>query len=1142
MSPYYPSAFSRFGVLMFSILIRHMSIQQGSALSLFTSQKEAHGLSALARFGQHACLCKPTLACRAVSEPAGTIAWFFSKSRGEIGDLFRTVVLLLLLLASSSSVWALTTSALKDQTCVGYRSGNTTCTAGEFTVSPVFSAAPGTPPFCIAGEAFNFQVELGLSGSNTDRMDIGFFVGQQGNDPRDQTPGNNCSVATFPTSPLPWLDVDGPGGSNAQPSDTCGDFLGGGVQTTTINEIKVVCAGDTATGELTIPYVLTYWQNNGNVCTGPANVQNGSPSKCNAGTSKVSGVVAVRVGAYVEVTKATLPAGNTTQPFTYTATGPAGSKVVALVGTTYTPALISAATNTATVSITGGQTVRFYIDATTSNKTLTITEAAAPGWESSADTISCSPVKGSPAITTNPATRTITATNLTIANSAATCTFTNKQSSRITLTEIIGGRVDSADQFTVNASGGGSLAGTPSATTAGTGTTASTTFYSSPAAALTLATSKAAGSAPLADYDTRLMCTNAYTSTGATPNSSLPNNLSTTSVSITPAAGDDITCIYTSTPKPRISLQKIISTSGNGRVADTDQFTLAITGAASVTTTGAGSSVTSNPAALITAAGDAITLTETAAGTADLNNYTTAYACTNTGTGGTAIIPGIGASFSFTPANKDIIACTFTNTRKVANFTLQKAWVNAMVDDTAMVSGTGLPSLNSIANTSNETDTGEAQFVYAGDRITLDEVFGPDNSASYSSVLSCTGTTGLSGNTITIGPTDTAVVCTYTSTKLETTLSGTVFKDSGTTGGTANNGIQDGAETGISGVTVKLTDCNGLIYKTTITNGAGSYSFSTTGVPEGSVCVEETNLSAYTSTGLNVGNNLSPLGYTLITADKVSFNLAGNTSYIGLNFGDVPAHQFITDGTKTGIAGSTLTYPHTFIAGTGGSVTFSLPGATASPVIPDWSEMLYVDTNCNALLDDAEANDHLLPVALTVTEGQAICLIQKEFIPAGAAQGARNHVPVQALFAYVSSSLPNAIYTRQDITTVSSATLLLQKEVRNVSTPTTPIWKTSNTARPGEILEYRIIYTNNGPNSITHLQINDATPAFTTFVSGLCEVAAAATPASLGLCALTVKPSVNNTGALQWTFSSTESASHLLPGGTGFVTYQVKVE
>jgi len=935
-----------------------------------------------------------------------------------IGYLSRILVFLLLLAASPSSVWALTTSALKDQTCVGYRSGNTTCTAGEFTVSPVFSAAPGTPPFCVAGDYFNFQVELGLAGSNTDRMDVGFFVGQQGNDPRDQTPGNICSVATFPTNPLPWLDNDG---------DSCGDFIGGGVQTTTVNEIKVVCAGDAATGALTIPYVLTYWQNNGNSCTGPADVQNGSPSKCNAGTSAVSGVVAVRVGAYVDVTKATLPAGNTSQAFTYTATGPTGSKVVAQVGTAYTPAQISAATNTVTVSITGGQTVRFYIDATASNKTLTITEAATPGWESTANAISCSAVKGSPAITANPATRTITAANLTIANSAAACTFTNKQSARITLAKAVGGRVDSADQFSVSASGGGTLVGTTSATTSGTGTGASTTFYSSPSAALTLTDAKAGGPTALTGYDARLTCANAYTGAGATPNASLPNNLSTTSASITPAAGDDITC-------------------------------------------------------------------------------------------------------------------TFINTRKAAHLTLQTTWVNAAVNDAASVSATGLTALSSVANAANETDTGTAQSVHAGDMITLAEAFGPDNAARYASALSCTGTAGLSGNTVIIGPTDTDVICTYANTKIEAVIAGSVFKDSGTAGGTANNAIQDGAEAGISGVTVRLTDCNSMIYGTATTNGAGSYRFLASGVPEGSVCVEESNLSAYASTGINVEGSTAPPGYTLATTDKLSFSLANGVSHVGLNFGDVPANQFITDGNKTGIAGSTLIYPHTFIAGTGGSVTFSLPGAVASPNIPGWSEVLYLDADCDAQLDAAETSSLLLPTALTVSEGQTLCLIQKEFIPAGAAQGASNYAPVQASFAYVGSSLPDAVYTRQDVTTVGSSALLLHKEVRNVSTPTMPAWQTRNTAKPGEILEYRITYTNNGPDPITNLQINDATPAFTTFVSGLCESAVPATPTSLGVCTLTQMPPPQQAGALKWTFSSTGSPSQLPPAGTGFVTFQVKVD
>ena len=74
--------------------------------------------------------------------------------------------------------------ALQDTTCAGFRDGSAlNCTAGEFTVGATFTASPGTPAFCTAGQVFTFDASLQLSGSNTDRYDIGFFVGQQGNSP-----------------------------------------------------------------------------------------------------------------------------------------------------------------------------------------------------------------------------------------------------------------------------------------------------------------------------------------------------------------------------------------------------------------------------------------------------------------------------------------------------------------------------------------------------------------------------------------------------------------------------------------------------------------------------------------------------------------------------------------------------------------------------------------------------------------------------------------------------------------------------------------------------------------------------------------------------------------------------------------------
>ncbi|QWV93033.1 DUF11 domain-containing protein [Geomonas oryzisoli] len=474
---------------------------------------------------------------------------------------------LLALAAVPSAALALTTSAWQDQTCIGYRTGGTNCTAGEFTISPVFTAQAGTPPFCIAGSSFKFKVELGLSGTNTDRYDVGFFVGQQGNDPRDTTPGNICSVATFPTTPSPWLNLDG---------DGCGDFKGGANFTTTVDEIKVICSGDSS-GSLQVPYVVTYWQNPGQVCTGPADVSNGAPSKCNAGIATVAGNVAVFTGAFVDVTKKTMPGGSTT-PFTFTATGPAGSKVVVLTGATltatsasggtYTPSTIAAATNTVSFTLKDNETARVFINALATDQTLTISETAAGGdWDNTA-AITCAPVTGVPTFATTPSARSLSAT-LNTTNAAGACTVTNTKRPRVTLVKNVEARINAGDQFTVSASGGGTLTGTTAVTTTGTQATASTVFNSSPGVALTLNDTKAAGSTAATRYAGSLTCSNAYTGSGATPAAALPNQLFTASYSLTPVAGDDLTCTFTNTPRPTLAKNY-----GSGNIATGASSTL----------------------------------------------------------------------------------------------------------------------------------------------------------------------------------------------------------------------------------------------------------------------------------------------------------------------------------------------------------------------------------------------------------------------------------------------------------------------------------------------------------------------------------------------------------------------------------------
>ena len=109
-----------------------------------------------------------------------------------------------------------------------------------------------------------------------------------------------------------------------------------------------------------------------------------------------------------------------------------------------------------------------------------------------------------------------------------------------------------------------------------------------------------------------------------------------------------------------------------------------------------------------------------------------------------------------------------------ANITLRKTWVNATVNDAVTVAAAGgtpaLISLASVANTAGETDTGAVQLVPVNSVLTLSETFTTGSAANYNTAVACTGTTGLVGSTLTVGATDTNIVCTYTNTKKTATV------------------------------------------------------------------------------------------------------------------------------------------------------------------------------------------------------------------------------------------------------------------------------------------------------------------------------------------------------------------------------------
>ncbi len=359
-------------------------------------------------------------------------------------------------------------------------------------------------------------------------------------------------------------------------------------------------------------------------------------------------------------------------------------------------------------------------------------------------------------------------------------------------------------------------------------------------------------------------------------------------------------------------------------------------------------------------------------------------------------------------------------------------------------------------------------------------------------------------------------------------LTGRVFSDTGSGGGIANDGVLNGTEVGIPGVPVRLTDCGSTTYATTTTDASGAY---TLGIPVSlsagaTLCVVQSNLSGYLSTGGQVG---STGGTYTRTSDTTQFTLVANGTYTGINFGDVPANRFLNDGARTVLPGTTVTYPHVYIAATAGQVTFSSLSVSSPAGLP-WSQVLYRDVGCDGAVNSP--TDTSVSGAISVVEGDRVCVVLQQFVPANAPLGSSNVVTLQAFFAYSNASPAlSATASRQDITTVSDVALQLLKEVRNVTQG--GIFGNSNAARPGEVLEYRLTYTNGGVASINNLVINDSTPTYTVFLSAACVTPL---PTALTTCAITA-PAANAVGALRWQYTGS-----LVSGVSGVVTYQVRVQ
>lgn len=231
----------------------------------------------------------------------------------------------------------------------------------------------------------------------------------------------------------------------------------------------------------------------------------------------------------------------------------------------------------------------------------------------------------------------------------------------------------------------------------------------------------------------------------------------------------------------------------------------------------AGSSTVGGSATNATAvavAGSTLTLTESFT-TGSAANYTSSIECRRNSDNAVVATAGSGLSRTVTMPSGTSLTCTFTNSRKSATLVVRKTWVNAQTTNAVTVASDGFANdatLSSVANSANETDANAAVTVYSAESGALTESWTVGSGANYTQALACTGnTTALSDNVLTVNPADTAIVCTFTNSRiaqqfrLAKTWSGATVGHTATattSGGTANASFSSTAPTATNGTQV----------------------------------------------------------------------------------------------------------------------------------------------------------------------------------------------------------------------------------------------------------------------------------------------------------------------------------------------------
>ena len=339
-------------------------------------------------------------------------------------------------------------------------------------------------------------------------------------------------------------------------------------------------------------------------------------------------------------------------------------------------------------------------------------------------------------------------------------------------------------------------------------------------------------------------------------------------------------------------------------------------------------------------------------------------------------------------------------------------------------------------------------------------------------------------------------------------FSGRVFNDnSGTTSDTskAYNGVIDAGELGIAGSVIELQDCSSkAVLASATSNANGEFRIQTLQdvfAGRSNVCLVQRNVTGYDSVSSAKASNVTATADS--TNDQFTIPKANNvTSYEGFLFGDAELQLILSqNGQKTIVAGDVVDYPHELMAKSVMNVLNLMESKEQQPANNQpWQSLVYVDSNCNAQLDQGEG----LLTSRTIKANEKVCLIQRVISPTTAQGGDRFIVSFKVNGkATYSAAMTKESNSVNDITIIGTAGLNMSKLVRKISACPAPSndstpFTVTNQAAKGDYLEYQITYTNNSNKNLVDIVLKDSVPLGTVYGTISCSVSGCQTQENSG--------------------------------------------